>query len=116
MNEVKMKKSELIETLEYNQEKHIADFEIALNGWQEDYKAQLKESCQLLDGWGGVSVFRMADPRPKSYSDDYDTMISMLKSDVRDEIELAPHEFKQYVLDQWSWSGTFALSNSKYMS
>jgi len=45
--------------------------------------------------------------KPKSYETEYDTAIGMVSMDVDVEVELTKQEYKQYVMDEWSWTSDF---------
>lgn len=117
MNTVQMNRKDLISALEENLKVHLENYEEALQGWQRDYTTQLEEEYRNVTGpnWDGEGPWRMQDPRPISYENDYRNMISMLTSDIRDVIELSHYDYQRYVLDQWEWKDNFLLSNSKYM-
>ncbi len=39
----------------------------------------------------------------------------MLEMSIDDEITLDFHEYEQYVLNNWHWSGNFNISKASYM-
>ncbi len=45
---------------------------------------------------------------------DYDRVISMLKMDLTDTVELSESDYSQYVLDDWQWKRQFLGSNRAY--
>ena len=52
---------------------------------------------------------------PMNQTSDYKRAIGMLEMSVEDVIELTQDEYSCYVLDEWRWSGQFAITSSRYL-
>ena len=116
MRTVKINKKELLEIVITNKDKHITEFNEAV----EDYKiAAIKvanEHVKLAKTGDLEQIARIkAMPqKPHSYEKEYDRAIRMLELSVEDIIELESDVFNQLVLDEWSWKNMFTTSNSLY--
>lgn len=51
---------------------------------------------------------------PMDQTRDYDRAIRMVDLDTRDTLELEESEFRQYVMDDWTWKQQFNHSNRAY--
>lgn len=115
MDSITVKKDELLAKMKTNRDNHRGVFEKA----QEVYRAQIiKELDQMLDdAKQGRKIKRMVMlPEPEDHTSDYDRVIAMLEMSVDDEIDLAEHDFQQYVLDHWAWERSFASNTSSYLA
>ncbi len=116
MHAVKINRLELLEIVQTNRQKHIADFNEAV----EDYKkAALKvaESNLALAQTGEVeSIVKMraAPDRPRSYEKEYGRGIRMLELSVEEVIDITEDVFNQLVLDEWAWKHLFTASTASY--
>lgn len=111
--EVTITKSELRAVLVTNREGHREKFLAA----QDAYRKRVIDilDARLEDARKGRDVdmhFRL--PVPQDHTEDYDREIRMLDMEVGDTITLREHEFDQLVMDNWSWTPTFAATNSVY--
>ena len=113
MENVKVKKQEVLETIKKNREQHRKIFLEAVDG----YKAKCVELLEMKlkaikNGWvGAVSV---SLPVPEDHTKDYDRAIKMLEMSVDDVIEMDEDSFTQFVMDDWHWKRNFLVSNSAY--
>jgi hypothetical protein len=113
MQDIRVKKDELIDKLKLNREAHVSEFTEAHAAWVEtrivDYKARiksLKETSKDIGAGGGLE--------PVSQEKSYDRAIKMLEMSIDTEIVLPEHEFQQYVLDEWQWSQNFKSVTATY--
>ena len=116
MNQVKVKKDELLEILRKNRAEHRAIFLKA----QEKYReVVIKELDAQLKAARGSKPFVLAKivqlVQPKDYTAQYDRAIQMLEMSVDDTIIITAVEFQNYVQDIWNWSREWAFSNSSYV-
>lgn len=118
MRSVKINKYELLNIVRENKDKHVKDYEEAVN----DYKAaaiKLAASHVELAATGEldkIAQIKAMPAKPSSYEKEYDRAIRMLELSVEDVIELEEEIFNQLVLDEWTWKHQFALSASMYKS
>ncbi len=116
MRDVKMNKGELLAIVRENKEKHIKEFNEAV----EDYKtAALKvaEDNLALAQSGDVdkiAKIKGMPQKPTSFEDSYTRAIRMLELSVDEFIEVEEHIFNQLVLDEWTWKQNFVASSALY--
>jgi len=113
MDNIKVKKEELLEVLKSNKEKHILEFKEAVRGYRVKSATLLSDQLAKVEG-GEEFTMDFNLPKPVSHEEDYQLAISMLTMDVDDYVELDQHEFSCYVNDKWQWKSTFSHTNSGY--
>jgi hypothetical protein len=113
MQEVTVKREQLLEKLKENREAHREVFEISLEGYR---KAVIEHLERLLaDAREGKRIeHNVRMPVPQDQTPEYDQAIAMLEMSVDDEIELTSQEFACYVMDRWGWKRQFTASNKSY--
>lgn len=113
MDAIKVKKSELLETVQKNRDNHRKIFLEAQEGYRVAAIAELDK--MLTEAKQGKQIRRsLALTEPVDQTRDYDRVIRMLEMSQDEIIELQEHDFMQYVLDDWGWKRQFLLSNSVY--
>lgn len=115
LDTVRVKKDELLERIEKNRDEHRQIFEEALDGWKKAVTRALEEAYQdALQG----KEFRLhvGLVKPEDHSDQYDTVIELLKMSQDDELELTQHDFACYALDKWQWQAAFLTTSMDYGS
>ena len=113
MQRIKVKKQELLEKVEENRRTHEEQVTLATKRYRDAAIKQLLERYQQVMDGGKVDL-RFDLDEPQSHLDDYDTAIAMLKMSIPDEIDLEEHEFRELVLDQWTWRGRWKMSMRAY--
>ena len=115
MNNVKIKKSDLLSKITENRGQHRRIFEEALVGYRAAAIDELDRA--LKDAREGRRIRRgMTLVEPLDHTAEYDSVIEMLKMSVDDVIELNWGAFLSYVRDEWEWKRQFLVTNSKYSS
>ena len=118
MRSVKVSRSELLDIVRTNKEKHIKQF----NESVEDFKAaaiKIADHNLQLAQTGDVdkiAKFKALPTKPTSYEDSYTRAIRMLELSVEDVIEVEEDIFNQLVLDEWGWKQNFTVSSALYKS
>jgi hypothetical protein len=113
METVKIKRGELLAILKTNRETHRAIFLEALEGYRKMAIEEL--GVMLSDAKAGRKIRRAVSLiEPMDQTKDYDRAIRMMELEVREEVELTPAEFAQYVMDDWRWKDQFIHSNITY--
>lgn len=118
MRAVKINKGELLDIVRANKEKHIKEFNEAV----EDYKkAAIKVATENLALANSGDVDKIAKikgmpNKPVSYEDSYTRAIRMLELSVEDIIEVEEDIFNQLVLDEWQWKNAFTATGALYKS
>lgn len=113
MNTTRVSRLQLIEIVEQNRAKHMADFAKAIVGWREDMIATVKRGLKDLNA--GIDAFPMLPPKPHHYIKQYELALRKLELSVDDIIELDDREFDQLVNDNWQEKLLFAASAAKYL-
>ncbi len=113
MNAVNIRRTDLLNTLRINREKHRTIFTEAQSGYRS---AVIKKLDQMLaEARDGKKIRRSVSLiEPMDQTADYDRVIRMMEMSVDDTIKLEEHDFNSYVLDQWQWKNQFTASNRRY--
>jgi len=114
VNEIKVKKDQLLEALRANRDGHAAQYEKAKAGYLKVTKGKLADLIARL-AEGEVIGQQWIDPAPEDHTKDYDVVISMMEWSIGDEIVLTQAQFRQYVQDDWGWREQWLTSNSVYV-
>ena len=116
MNQVKVKKDELLKILRKNRAEHR---DIFLKAQEKYREVAIKELDAQLKAARSGKPFVLAKIvqliLPKDYTTEYDRAIQMLDMSVDDTIIITAIEFQNYVQDIWNWSRDWAYSNSSYV-
>ena len=110
---IKVDKNELIETLKKHKVKHIEDYDKAVKAYKIESIKQLKNLIEKAEN--NELDLRLQLTEPVDNSSNYDSIISMFEWEVKDEVELTQDEFKEYVLNENSYSQHAFTSNSMYL-
>ena len=113
MDEVTVRKDELLETVRANRDTHRGVFEAALEGWKSEALRTLNNKVPDLEA-GRLPALQWMVQAPEDHTRDYDKVIKMLEMSVDDEITLSQAEFTMYVMDQWAWRNQWVTSNSRF--
>ena len=113
MELVNVKRDMLLEKVKENCANHRSIFEDAQEVYRERMIAEL--DSMLADATAGRKIRRAVSmPEPEDHTRDYERVLSMLAMSVDDVIELSEHDFARYVMDQWEWNASFALTTTAY--
>lgn len=113
MQKIKVKKAELLEVLEKNRNAHNGIFREAQDGFRKLVIAELEKRLELARKGKKFDLY-MRLPEPEDHTRDYERIISMLKMDLNDTVELSETDYSQYVLDDWEWKRQFLGTNRAY--
>jgi hypothetical protein len=114
MNSVKIKRDKLLNIVRSNKEKHIKEFNEAVEDFKKAVIKVSEENVTLINE--GKLELKPVPHKPVSYESSYVRAIRMLELSVDTEIELNLHDFDQLVQDEWQWKQTFSTMNSTYKS
>lgn len=115
MNNVKVKKGELLGALETNLEKHQADVSEALAARREEMAEYFKGAIVRLETNQEYQPRELIKfPMPKDNSDDYKRAICMVRMTVDEVIELTEDQFDKLVMDNWHWKQELLNTTSLY--
>ena len=117
MDKITVNKQELIDILKKNRDIHISEYEETFDEYQKD---TIKIMQKLLREAKKVPQYKsipthISSSTPQSNKKDYDIAIGMLEFSIDETFEISQHEYKQFVLNEWSWSGNFELTKSMYL-
>lgn len=113
MNTVRVRKTDLIETITKNRDEHRGIFLKA----QERFRERLIEEldARLARARKGKQVdLAIRLPEPVDYTDEYDRALDMLAWEIAEEVELDQQGFAQLVRNEWSWARTWASNSLAY--
>lgn len=110
--EVTVKKTELIERLIKNREKHKNEFQQAIALWQHDLAEAIKNIDIKNQNYYPQELEELEGSCPDSYIDAYDDIIEMFKMGVKEEVLLDSQAFRNYCRDDWDWKSD--VSANKY--
>ncbi len=113
MNQVIVNRDTLLNKITANRETHLKDYQAAKSAYRSKVTETLKKRLDTIVGGGKIDLYFNL-PHPVNYTSSYDEAIEMLKMSVETEIKLSAQEFKQFVLDQWTWADNFARSTKIY--
>ncbi len=113
MKTVQVESAQLLDTLQTNRTKHIAEYNEAVIEHRKDVISALEEQLAEIKA-GGKIKYSIDLPVPSSYESTYNTVIKMLEFSTETIVELTMAEFQQYVEDNWSWKSAFVGTNAFY--
>lgn len=114
MNNVKVKKADLLEIVRRNQQRRATIYGKAFEGYRKAMLERLQQ--QIVDLERGHKIRKRPElTEPYDPTFQYDRAIKMLEMSVDDVIELTSQHFGQLVLDKWDWTERFVSSNSTYV-
>lgn len=118
MHSVKIRRNELLEIVRENKEKHIKEFNEAVEDFKKAVIKITEENLALANTSDLTEIAKIKGipSKPVSYETSYTRAIRMLELSVDTEIELELHDFDQLVQDEWQWKQTFSTMNSTYKS
>jgi hypothetical protein len=115
MTSVKVKTSDLLSKLKENKAIHEKEFkelqEIYLNDVISGLEKLLADAKSKQNPNPVVSLNLV---KPKSFVKDYEEIIGMLEMSIQDEFDITQEEFRNYVLNIWSWTNQFEMIKSSY--
>ena len=137
---VNVKRTDLVEALKTNLEKHLKEYEEAVQAYKtlatERLNEEQRKATEKLDKHYRKALEKISefDPEsdgntdyfelvphvvvtmkiPRNYSEEYKAAIDMFRWDTRDEVELSYAEFNCFVRDKWDWTSDFKFVNETY--
>ena len=100
---VTVKTDELLERLKSNREKHLQEYERAINAWQDELKHVLASINAKQCFYFPQSLENLQQDCPQSHVDEYDQAIDMFTMCVKDEVTLDSESFNTFCRDDWGW-------------
>src|SRR5260370_18692324 len=113
MENIKVKKEELLKVLKENRAKHREIFLEALEGFRKKAITEFEKRLEAAKAGKHFDI-AIALTLPQDQTKDYDRAIGMLEMAIEDVVELGEAEYAQYVMDDWRWKHNFLTSNTTY--
>jgi len=115
MQNIKVKKADLIATVTRNREEHRAIFLAAQEKYRDRVITLLDQ--RLMDArTGRPIVLTFGLPEPVDYTGEYDAALDALNWEVEDEVVLDEDTFRRLVRNEWSWARHFAANSMSYLA
>lgn len=115
MDEVRLKKDELLQVLVKNFNEHMKEHEEAFDIWRAAKLIELKNWREDLAN-GKEIPDHSTLVKPICYAKEYERAILMVKMSVDVQIELSEQDFSRYIMDEWDWVSSFKNVNTFYKS
>lgn len=115
MHTVKVDKTQLLEKLDGNLQRHRQDYAEAFDGYRERVVTELDKAANEARSGGEVRTYIDLEA-PHNHTNEYEKAIAMLNMSVDQVIELDAHQFNCYVLDQWEWKKHAMTVASQYVA
>lgn len=113
MRSVKVNVAQALEIVRNNREQHREIFEEALEGYRQKMIVHLNLMIEEIRKGNRVE-HSIRLPQPVDQTKEYDRAIKMLEMSVDKEVELDETSFANFIMDDWSWSDQFLMTNSNY--
>ena len=114
MNDVKVKRTDLLDIVRKNLEKHKTIVAEAFDNYRAEAIQQLDEMISLAKS--GKKIRRAISlVEPQDQSADYNAAVKMLEMSQDDFISIDEHTFRCLVLDEWAWKRQWSVANSGYV-
>lgn len=117
--QITVNKERLIAKLKENLAQHKADYAEAVVGYKIKLLADLEAKHYEVSENSDLAVLEIKPVSfnpPRSYAKEYEDAIIMAEWTEGDTIQLDQTTFKQYVQNEWSWSGSFEVMATSYKS
>ena len=115
MQEVTIKKSDLLTALIKNRTEHRERYEEAVEGYKDEVVRLLEDHLVTIRKNPSARIV-VNLPAPEDHTSDYTRVIRMTEMSVDETITLLQDEFAAYVMDDWSWKHAWTASNVGYVT
>jgi hypothetical protein len=113
MDKVTVNVGELQTKLEENRTKHEKDYKAAMLGFRKKWKVMLSEELNNIEN-GRETKGHLNLVVPPQHLEDYDQAIEMCAWSTEPIMLLTREQFRNYIMDKWSWSDNFTMLASGY--
>lgn len=115
METIRVNKADLLAKLQTNRNEHRSLFLKAQEAYRAKWIEELERRLEEARNHDPINrAFSL--PVPEDHTDDFDTAIEMLDWELGDDVELAHHEFLQYVKNEWGWQRSFHANTTSYVA
>lgn len=113
MQKVKVHVSDLLDELIKNRDKHRQTFLDAADAYRHEAIKVLDQA--LEEAKKGKRIMRAIGLiEPVDMTREYNQAIGMLQMTIDEHIEITAEQYKNFVMDDWSWSAQVTASNTAY--
>jgi hypothetical protein len=113
---VRVAKTDLLEKLTQNRDKHATEYAAALEKWNALILKRTREALELAEAGTEYRTVVLVESdqavAPEDHTGQYDDTIALLNASQDDVFILKVHDFQRYYLDKWPWAERNALSIS----
>lgn len=114
MKNVRVNKSDLLVKLRENKEVHEQEFKELQVIYNDDAITGLEGLLAEAKKRPETPELYLRLEKPISYTESYDLAIGMLEMSIDEIFEISQEEYKNYVLNIWSWTNNFENIKSSY--
>jgi hypothetical protein len=112
---VTISKEKLLEVLHKNRADHVEIYTSSVEGYKKAIQDSIHTVQTIFDDTQELNIGPLVSlNKPLSYESQYAEAIEMVTWSETEQFTLEQQEFRQYVLDKWSWMNQFVTSNSGY--
>lgn len=117
--EVNVLKDKLLKIMKDNREKHVKEYEQAMIDYKDQCVKALEDRLEIIKKEGKIlkektDYLRFKFTYPTCYKESYDEVIGMLELSTDDKLSLSDSQYRNWVMDKWSWKRDFNESISMY--
>jgi len=117
MKQVTVNKKDLLEKLKENRKLHKKLVWEAQEGFKIAAKKKLEQLLEKVNKNEMVDFRKLYElDQPMDQTKEYDRAIEMLEMEVNETVVVTANEFRSFVQDNWDWTDSMLLSNTKYLS
>lgn len=113
----------LLDALKTNLNKHVIDYNKAVEAYNVAIRAELKAKLKEFGDKVLTTSVSLESKAPSSFERSYRDVIEMMELSVDENITLDSTAFRQYLKDEWNWKVSFSAAQAinasvttKYMS
>lgn len=108
MNNVKVKKEELLKVLKANKEVHDTEVAAAQLVFRKELEQELRSKLLKVEMGGKLPELYIQAHPPEEHTEDFENAIAMVEASVDDILELDFSQFKQWFQNKWGWAASYA--------
>ena len=108
---------EVLDKLEKNRRLHLKEYKESEIGFLIEAKALLAKALKhvkKLKSKNGIQSLSVHLGAPQCYDAEYATAITMMKYHTGKTITLDPTQVRQFLMDEWDWSGSFKEAHTNF--
>ncbi len=111
---ISVKPKDLVDCLEANKQRHIEDYEKAVNVYWADLRENLAKLTKRAEAEDLADQFVINMAKPVNNTALYDKYIGMFKICTDEAIEISSEDYGCIVDDNWDWATAALALNTSY--